>query len=580
MKILLAIAISLLLLLNPSAYAYAAESQTARLEEELCPFVDVDIEEYGGAILENPDELSGDTLTVDYIDTEIADCLVHLRSYRDPSNEDELDEKPKLVGPTIRVHPGDTLHLNLINKLSPEDFQGETPQYIEDAAVGNLQDDDQCEYVEPPAGGTTINGPQHFNTTNFHTHGLHVDPNGCSDNVLRVMNPSPNAYEINIEIPEDHTSGTFWYHAHLHGSTALQVSSGMAGALIIEPKEVDINPSNIQTLDDIPAIFNAREKEKIFVLQQISHDENGIIENYNHFGVGKWKDLNRHTTINGQIVPVIKMHPGEVQRWRFIHAGVRETISLEVRGNRMQIPLYEIAVDGIPLGDLDIWDSSTIDLQPGYRSDVLFRAPNIEGLHEYVLNDKAIPSEKSLTGDDEPGHILAKVIVGGAPMNMELPSDDQLALAKKNDAPADIETAIAGSQNLTFNLELIDPEHPDTSPKRFAIDNQPFDLANPPRTLDLNGTDIWNLSVSEATIDKAPNHPFHIHVNPFQYVRQGPNGDELIWRDTLLVTKDEPKEIYARYDDFTGRFVLHCHILDHEDNGMMQVVEITNEPAI
>ncbi len=552
MKILLAIAISLLLLFNPSAYAYAAESQTASSDlPPLCPFVDVDINdpEYAGFDFANPDLFSGESLTVKYGNNQIANCNVHLRSYNG-----------KLVGPTIRVHPGDNLHLSLINNLPYEVTEVGEPQY-----------DNGCEYVEPPENGNTINGPQHFNTTNFHTHGLHVDPNGCSDNVLRVMNRRTDPYEINIDIPPNHTSGTFWYHAHLHGSTALQVSSGMAGALIVEPDEANINPGNIQTLDDIPEIHNAAEK--IFVLQQISHDENGEIENYDHFGVGKWKDLHRHTTINGQIVPVIKMHPGEVQRWRFIHGGVRETISLEVRDSyKRQIPLHEIAVDGIPLGKLDSWSNATIDLQPGYRSDVLFQATEPG---DYVLNDIAIPSEKSLMGDGEPGHILAKVIVDGESMDMQLPSDYQLAQAKLNDAPVDI--AILPPvvrQDLTFNLELTDPDD-ENSPKIFAIDDQPFDLANDPRTLNLNGTGIWNLSVSAETIDKAPNHPFHIHVNPFQYDRQGPGGtNERIWRDTLLVTKDEPKEIIARYDDFTGRFVLHCHILDHEDNGMMQVVEI------
>jgi FtsP/CotA-like multicopper oxidase with cupredoxin domain len=74
-----------------------------------------------------------------------------------------------------------------------------------------------------------------------------------------------------------------------------------------------------------------------------------------------------------------------------------------------------------------------------------------------------------------------------------------------------------------------------------------------------------------------PNHPFHIHVNPFQVDRKDPDGqNERIWRDTLLITKKHPQTVLSRYTVFTGKFVLHCHILDHEDRGMMEGVQIVD----
>ena len=95
------------------------------------------------------------------------------------------------------------------------------------------------------------------------------------------------------------------------------------------------------------------------------------------------------------------------------------------------------------------------------------------------------------------------------------------------------------------------------------------------RTLHLNHTEMWVLSTKDDSLYYA--HPFHIHVNPFQTWRMGPQGvPETIWRDTLLVPQGQPQYIYTQYKDFTGKYVYHCHILDHEDQGMMEQVEIVN----
>ena len=81
--------------------------------------------------------------------------------------------------------------------------------------------------------------PHHFNTTNFHAHGLHVDPGALADNIFRSMEPG-QSYDIEIAIPANHPSGTFWYHPHHHGSADVQMVSGMAGALIVEGDFTDV----------------------------------------------------------------------------------------------------------------------------------------------------------------------------------------------------------------------------------------------------------------------------------------------------------------------------------------------------
>ncbi|REJ44547.1 MAG: hypothetical protein DWQ54_03260 [Microcystis flos-aquae TF09] len=93
-----------------------------------------------------------------------------------------------------------------------------------------------------------------------------------------------------------------------------------------------------------------------------------------------------------------------------------------------------------------------------------------------------------------------------------------------------------------------------------------------------NKAQYWDLETDPNSAAAAPTHPFHIHVNPFQVDRKDPYGKtERIWRDTLLITKGQPQTVRTRYTVFTGKFVLHCHILDHEDQGMMEAVQISNQ---
>jgi len=139
-------------------------------------------------------------LNVAYTDTRIfnpstgQNDLVHLRSYNG-----------SLIAPTISVYPSQTVRIRLHNQL-PAESEADCPK--------------------PEARIHTV--PSCLNTTNLHFHGLHVSPAGNSDNVLLQIAPGQSfGYEVNI--PADHPAGTFWYHFHRHGSTALQVASGMEG---------------------------------------------------------------------------------------------------------------------------------------------------------------------------------------------------------------------------------------------------------------------------------------------------------------------------------------------------------------
>ncbi|MFM7364595.1 MAG: multicopper oxidase domain-containing protein, partial [Cuspidothrix sp.] len=140
--------------------------------------------------------------------------LVKLRSYVDTDklNNKAINTEIEFVGPTIEVQPGNTVRVNLANKL-PKTFS----QNCDDKKGKPEENELNC---------------NNYNITNLHSHGLWISPAGNSDNVLSVVKPGVTfQYEYNI--PSDHPAGTFWYHPHLHGSSALQVGSGMSGALIV-----------------------------------------------------------------------------------------------------------------------------------------------------------------------------------------------------------------------------------------------------------------------------------------------------------------------------------------------------------
>ncbi len=236
-----------------------------------------------------------------------------------------------LSGPLLEVHPGTTLRVHLTNNLAKADPTCPAGQ-------------------DPPDGSAGC-----FNTINIHFHGLHVSPAGNSDNVLLNIAPQTK-FDYEVNIPGDHPAGTFWYHAHRHGSTATQVASGASGALIIRGDRHYIGgaPGDIDTI-----LHDANNKpfpEQVFLFQQIPYacftgdtlttiimnadktwscpsGKIGIVEN---FGLQLdsptvWDTSGRFTSINGAVQPTLTgVQAGAIQHWRMIHGGVHDTVNLQI----------------------------------------------------------------------------------------------------------------------------------------------------------------------------------------------------------------------------------------------------------
>jgi FtsP/CotA-like multicopper oxidase with cupredoxin domain len=350
--------------------------------------------------------------------------------------------------------------------------------------------------------------------TNLHLHGFHVSPSGNGDNIfVDVEYGQTFVYEYSL--PANHAPGIYWYHPHHHGMANAQVSAGLAGAIVIEGG-----------LDEVPGV--AGLTERLLVLQ------------------GPFLDA-RHQTqflVNGQVNPVIPIQPGETQRWRIANVSANAFYNLQLAGHR----LYEIATDGNPLPEVRPIDA--LLLGPGERSEVLVQGGPL-GIYEF----RSLAWAQDIPGQAQPQFLVATLASTGeavepAPLPTTLLPYDDLS-----DEP------IARQRTITFEER--------SEPPVFAIDGKAFVADRVDQVVKLGTTEEWVLR------NASPEwHPFHIHVNDFQVMSV--NGEPVFphYEDTTLLPPNGEVVIRTRFLDFTGRFVYHCHILGHEDAGMMGVVEV------
>jgi FtsP/CotA-like multicopper oxidase with cupredoxin domain len=267
-----------------------------------------------------------------------------------------------------------------------------------------------------------------------------------------------------------------------------------------------------------------------------------------------------------------------VQRWRLIDGAFRASIFFQVEGHA----LNEIALDGIYTGRVDTWNNQPVQLQPGYRSDVLIQAHRRPGstaqADTFQIVDASSPAALSVRGVVEPQNLLAILVVKGTPVNMTLPTSAEMA--PLNPFPG-VQLKQAANQVQEVSFKLGSGLQPTESRNYFQVNFSAFN-DNHRRFVKLNDTDMWSITTvgdSSAGFTGIPPlpHVFHIHVNPFQVARLGPAADtQIVWKDTQFIPPGDTLNLYTRYTRYTGAFVMHCHILDHEDLGMMEVVEVVD----
>ncbi len=440
----------------------------------------------------------------------------------------------KCPGPTWRLKRGELLRVFLRNQLPANPDQDSADQ-------GNY--------------------PQRLNTTNLHVHGLNVSPSDSGDNVLQSILPGED-FQFHIQLPNDHATGSYWYHPHHHTSTYGQVVSGLAGSIVVE--DVD------DPLETDPALLAI--EDRIFVFSVFSYDTATNTLPYPRRLTSAtafrpyYNAIVSKAYVNGMKNAKVTFRPGEIQRWRFINATFNMNMDLrwlKIDGtDTTEVQRPEIAVDGLYFDRPAL--TSRVLVTTGGRSDVLVQAPSDAG--RYILQMLVRSSQMELQETRE----LISIVVAGDPIipPMTMPSRLPVAIAR---GPVH-DSEITGNRTVTFSLGDFSQIATDSTAmtRMFKINNTPFDH------------DVVNISVKagdaeEWIIDNQSDdfHPFHIHVNEFQVLeKNGVKLDPPRWQDVLLLDTLSTYKIRHRFGEHYGKTVLHCHYLNHEDWGMMNIIEI------
>lgn len=428
--------------------------------------------------------------------------------------------------------------------------------------------------------------------------------------------------------------GTHWYHAHKHGSTALNVANGMTGAFIIEGKYDD----------DLNKYYKSNPswkfQEQVLVIQQLT-----TVLNLTVPGKGPGSRAVPLLSVNGRLAPVITMQPNQVQFWRLVNGAERDAALFQgfvARGASTScsgtptttcVHWKQLAQDGVQFNYTNYSgtkEDNQFNLAPANRADLLVQAPSAAGTY-----DLKVQAGLCRNGCNPQTETLLTVVVQGSAISPGMPF-----ISSVDNYPtfppflADIPAS-----DIFVRRELVFQDNAG----KLEINGKQFNDHDFNQSMLLNSSEEWKVSNLDATKE----HPFHIHVNPFQIIEvfqpqsaaakdpaspcyADPNKPEtwkacnspqkdFVWWDTFAIPAARdyalPSSVCTQIDqcptnirqyttctttgsltctvtipgyfrmrsrfvDFPGQFVLHCHILTHEDRGMMELIEVVPDTTI
>jgi FtsP/CotA-like multicopper oxidase with cupredoxin domain len=364
--------------------------------------------------------------------------------------------------------------------------------------------------------------------TNLHVHGLHVSPKAPSDDVLIHIHPG-QTYQYSYQFLNDLAPGTYWYHSHAHPLSAPQVAGGMSGIIIVDGLQ-QYFPPNLRGIT-----------EHVIALKDFQVEGDAIKTVPLHISA----PTNR--TVNGQLNPTIRIRPGEVQLWRIANISANIYYNVQLQGQQFQV----VAHDANPVNR--IWAADSLLVAAGARFDVLVRGGPPGSTQLQTLAYNTGPG-----GNQFPQTTLATLVSEGAPT-------PPAALPPTFAPTEDLGRAtVAARQTVVFS----EADHPD----RYYINGKQFDPNRVDFQAKLNTVEEWTVRN-----DSNEEHSFHIHTNDFQLMSiNGQPHDGHGWQDTASVLPHGQIVIRIKFTNYTGKTVLHCHILNHEDGGMMAILQIVN----
>jgi FtsP/CotA-like multicopper oxidase with cupredoxin domain len=383
--------------------------------------------------------------------------------------------------------------------------------------------------------------------TNLHFHGLQVSPNAPQDDVLDMMAMPGETLNYIVPIPRDHPPGLYWYHTHPHGESQRQVLDGMSGAIVIEGID-----------RYVPEVRGLREQVIVVRGREIAHDAEAEdlkqrVEVSSQGCGGEVEQPERIFTVNGEVRPQIEISPGERQFWRIVNASADSYLDLELKGQSFEV----VAMDGMPIAYHDPGHPTRVAdhvlLPPAGRVEAIVIGP-ATGTRGF-LSTRCVDTGPD--GDPNPAMMLADLVPGsGFSSTEKTASTGQPPAYKAIDVTA--EEKAPPRFVVTFTE---DKSGFYINGKKFAAD------AAPMARVRIGSYQHWR--IVNATNEL---HPMHIHQTHFlAYAENGRVLPDPVWLDTVNVPHGGSVDVIM---DFTnpvikGMSVFHCHLLNHEDKGMM-----------
>jgi FtsP/CotA-like multicopper oxidase with cupredoxin domain len=465
-----------------------------------------------------------------------------------------------LQGPTLHVLPGDTLNVTVTN-LVPAPPPGSPTEVVSNPS-------NRC-------GDMTMT----ITSLNIHYHGTNTAPTCHSDEVVHTIINSGESFQYSLHFPTNEPPGLYWYHPHVHGIAEAAVQGGASGAIIV---------GGIASFQ--PAV--AGLPERVLVVR----DQPVAGTSASSGTAPSWDVTLNYVPIPFNATPtpgftpaIIKMQTGKKEFWRVSNSSADTILDLQLLYDNVAQPLTVVGFDGVPIGSQDgtakpgkTLTQTDILIPPAGRAEFIVTAPSAS-VRKAIFQTLNIDTGPA--GDADPTRPLAVIQTGSAPAGLPVTETASATASIAGNRFAGLATAIPTARRTLYFSEVIsDPSDP-SSPTNFfiTVDGATptlFDPNNPPAITTRQG------SVEDWTIqNRSPeNHEFHLHQVHFMLLAVNgvpvPPSQQQFY-DMFQVpywSGSGPYPSITVRADFRGPdigdFVYHCHILGHEDNGMMAIIRV------
>jgi suppressor of ftsI len=466
----------------------------------------LEISGHAPALLSSPQELRAKGHTLS--------LTLHAGVASDGRNSFYFNGRPN--APTLRLLPGDQLKITYVNDLPGKAH--------ESCAMTPCMD-----------------------MTNLHFHGLTVSPDAPQDDVLDMIAAPGRSLSYTVQIPKDHPPGLYWYHTHPHGESHRQVLDGMSGALVIEGIE-----------SYVPSLVGLPERVLIVRGRAVANDPQSAelkrrVELSSYVCGGEPEQPEEVFTVNGSLRPQIEIAPGERQFWRLVNASADRYLDLQLEGQAFEI----VAMDGMPIARHDPDHRTRIAdhvlLPPAGRLEAIVTGPTAGTPRRLV--SRCVDTGPD--GDPNPTMVLADIV----PRSITGPLSKVTRTSLRSDLT---KLDLAAEQEVPPRFVVTFTE----DKNGFYINGEKFTSNAAPMLHAKVGT-YQHWKIVNATREL---HPMHIHqVHFLAYAENGEAVADPLWLDTVNVPYGGSVDVIMDFTDpvIRGMSVFHCHLLNHEDKGMM-----------